>query len=103
VLDHPRVAAGRPGADRVSLEEDHPSTGLGQVRGSSDADDAAAQDDDIGRVGRRLLVHPAIMASCARGVLAVPTLETANAPAGGRGVRKRWTSVERDLPWCRRA
>jgi len=51
------------------------------VRRSGDADDAAAQDDDIGRVGRRLLVHPAIMASCAPGVLPVSTPETANAPA----------------------
>jgi hypothetical protein len=81
VLDDPRVATGRARADRVTLDEDHPPAGLRQVRRGRDADDAAAEDDDVGRVVRWARVHAAIMAPARRSVGLVSTAEPR--PPGG--------------------
>ncbi len=48
MLDDPRVAAGRAGRDLRSFEQDDPATGCREVRRARNADDPAADHDDVG-------------------------------------------------------
>ncbi len=60
VLDDARVAPGRPGTDLVPLEQEHSATGGGEMVRGGDADDPAADDDDI-RGGLWAVTHPRMM------------------------------------------